>query len=170
MRTLVLGVGNTLLTDEGAGIHVIDHLRREHPVLPGVTYLDGGTLSFALAGAIEDADNLIVVDAAELTAEPGTVRSFVGAEMDRYLGAARRSVHEVALTDLIHIARLTDCLPAKRALVGIQPADLAWGHRPSELIAMAIPSACRKVLELMRAWREEGSRDLASLDDAAPSH
>ena len=63
MKTLVLAIGNTLLTDEGVGIHALQALQEQHPEPAGVTYMDGGTLSFTLAGAVEDADNLIVLDA-----------------------------------------------------------------------------------------------------------
>ena len=46
---LVLGVGNTLLQDEGAGVHVVRRLRDQSSPDPQVQYLDGGTLSFVLA-------------------------------------------------------------------------------------------------------------------------
>ena len=75
-NTLILGIGNTLLADEGTGIHMLDYLRRHHPELRDITCLDGGTLSFTLAPWIEEADNLIVIDAAELNAVPGTVEVF----------------------------------------------------------------------------------------------
>ena len=39
--TLILGIGNTLLADEGLGIHLLDYLREHYPDIPGVTYLDG---------------------------------------------------------------------------------------------------------------------------------
>ncbi len=55
---LVLGIGNVLLSDEGAGVHALIYLSERHPVLPGVRYLDGGTLSFTLAEAVEDAERL----------------------------------------------------------------------------------------------------------------
>ena len=152
--TLVLGIGNTLLSDEGIGVHVIEYLRKRHPTLPGVTYLDGGTLSFTLAGPIENADQLIVVDATELKATPGTMRVFIGGDLDRFLGAGQRSVHEVGLLDLLNIARLTDTLPRRRALVGIQPGELGWGERPSVPVADVIPAAAARVLELIGAWCE----------------
>lgn len=152
-RTLILAVGNTLLRDEGAGIHV---LRELGPLLAGredVELMDGGTLSFTLAGAIEEADRLIVLDAAQLGAPPGTTRVFVGDEMDAFVGGnRRRSVHEVGLIDLMAIARLTDRLPRARALVGIQPQDLTWGEAPSPEVAAAIPVACRHVLDLLERW------------------
>ncbi|MDH3987469.1 MAG: hydrogenase maturation protease, partial [Gammaproteobacteria bacterium] len=96
-NTLILGIGNTLLADEGTGIHMLDYLQRHYPGHPDVEYLDGGTLSFTLAPWIEEADNLIVIDAAELDAHPGTVEVFAGEDMDRFAGKTKRSVHEVSL-------------------------------------------------------------------------
>ncbi len=155
MATIVLGVGNTLLTDEGVGVHVVERLRREHSDLDAVEYLDGGTLSFTLAGPMADADQLIVIDAAELKAAPGTVTLFENEAMDDYLGRGkRRSVHEVSLLDLLAIAHLTDSLPARRALIGIQPQELGWGDVPSPAVAAAIPAACDMTLDLIRKWRQ----------------
>ena len=60
-KTLVLGIGNTLLSDEGVGVHMLDWMQTHHPEITGIDYLDGGTLSFTLAPYIEDTDNLIVL-------------------------------------------------------------------------------------------------------------
>ena len=70
--TLILGVGNTLLSDEGAGIHALNQLESEYSHIPNLSFLDGGTLSFTLATRIEDCKNLIVFDAAELKQPAGT--------------------------------------------------------------------------------------------------
>ena len=102
-NTLILGIGNTLLADEGTGIHMLDYLQRHYPGHPDVEYLDGGTLSFTLAPWIEEADNLIVIDAAELDAPPGTVEVFTGEEMDRFAGKTKRSVHEVSQIGRAHV-------------------------------------------------------------------
>ncbi|MCB1737512.1 MAG: HyaD/HybD family hydrogenase maturation endopeptidase, partial [Gammaproteobacteria bacterium] len=138
-RTLVLGIGNTLLTDEGVGVFVLHALHRQFGHLPDLDFVDGGTLSFTLASAIEDADYLIVLDAAELNAEPGVVHTFEDAAMDGFLGAPRRSVHEVGLMDLMDIARLTEHVPRRRALIGIQPHCFEWGDVPSPEVAAALP-------------------------------
>ncbi len=153
MRVLVLGIGNTLLGDEGSGVHVVEYLRSRYPESDGIRYLDGGTLSFTLAGDIGVSDHLVVVDAAQLGESPGAVRCFQDADMDRFLGAAKRSVHEVGLLDLMDIARLTDTLPARRALVGIQPETMDWADGPSESVARAIPAAAERVLRLVEDWR-----------------
>lgn len=155
MKTLVLGIGNTLLTDEGAGVHALEALRAAHPAQENVTLLDGGTLSFTLAGDIEQADNLIVIDAAQLKREPGTVACMTNQEMDDFLGSCKRSVHEVGLLDLLDIARLTDTLPMNRALVAIQPEKVDWGDSPTASVANAIPKAVGHVIELIHEFREQ---------------
>jgi hydrogenase maturation protease len=150
--TLVLGVGNTILTDEGVGPWVVDRLRSLNPDAPGITWMDGGTLSFSIAADVEDARYLIVVDATELKAEPGTVRVFVDEEMDAMLGGHGRSIHEVGLMDLINMARLTERLPKRRALVGIQPEVIDWGTEPSASVGAAMPAAARAVAALIEEW------------------
>ena len=151
-NTLILGIGNTLLSDEGAGIHALNLLQTLHPELQNITYIDGGTLSFTLAAYIEDCDRLIVFDAAELKAPPGTVRTMAGEEMDVFLGAARRSPHEVGLLDLFDIARLTESLPEKRALIGIQPATIEWGMSPTPGVADGLPVAVEQAVDLLGQW------------------
>lgn len=153
-KTLILGIGNTLLTDEGIGIHVINYLVEHYPDLADVTYLDGGTLSFTLAGPIAEHDNLIVVDAARLKQPPGTVQTLLGEAMDRYLTGNRESVHEVGLMDLLDIARLSETYPSNRALVGIQPESLDWGDAPSDNVAPAVPIAAEAVLSLLQQWHK----------------
>jgi hydrogenase maturation protease len=152
-KTLVLGIGNTLLSDEGAGIHALNLLQSYHPDQPDLTYIDGGTLSFTLATYIEDCEFLIVFDAAELKSSPGTVRTMVGEQMDAFLGAARRSPHEVGLLDLFDIARLTETLPENRALIGIQPRDIEWGMSPTKPVAEALPLAVSEAEKLLVHWK-----------------
>jgi len=153
---LVLGIGNSLLCDEGVGVHLVRRLEADAPDAgAGLRFVDGGTLSFTLAGDIESADRLIVIDAAQLDAAPGTVRVFVDTEMDHFVGTGKRSVHEVGLIDLLDIARLTDSLPRQRALVAIQPENLTWGCELSPSVADAVPLAVREVRRLIRNWHPE---------------
>ncbi len=166
-KTLILGIGNTLLSDEGVGIHVLQALQARYPQIENVEYLDGGTLSFSLASWIETADRLIVLDAAEFHQPPGTVRILRNEEMDRFLGLPRRSVHEVSLLDLLDIARLTECLPEPRMLLGIQPEIVDWGEYPSTAVAAAIPQAVKKIEQQLRQWDHLFVQERAVQDGAA---
>ena len=157
MKTTILGIGNTLLRDEGIGIHVLKALQARLPADDALSFVDGGTLSFTLAAEIEASDRLVVIDAAQLGEAPGTVRCFIDNEMDSFLGSCKRSVHEVGLLDLFDIARLTQTLPGQRALVGIQPASVDWGEEPTEAVAAAIPVAVQKVCDLLELWKTEAA-------------
>lgn len=153
MKTLVLAIGNKLLSDEGAGLHVLEALNKHYPETDHVTYMDGGTLSFTLAGAVEDADNLIVIDAAQLKSQPGTVDCMLDEQMDQFLGNCKRSVHEIGLLDLLDITRLTDNLPKRRALIGIQPETIDWGDSLTESVQQAVPVAMEYVVDLLQQWQ-----------------
>ncbi len=154
MKTLVLGIGNTLLTDEGVGVHVITALAARLAHFPDVTLLDGGTLSFTLAGPIEGTDALIVVDAANIGTKPGQWTLLQGDEMDAFLMSNRRAtVHEVGLTDLRAIAILAGYWPEKRAMLAIQPDVIDWGDYPTPAVAAAIPPACTAIHELIEEWQ-----------------
>ncbi len=143
MKLLVLGIGNTLLTDEGLGIVAMRELEAQFGNRADMEFLDGGTLSFTLAVPISECSALLVIDAAELGAVPGSVSSYEGAEMDRFLGENRKSsVHEVGLLDLMSISLLTGHWPELRALIGVQPEVVGWGEKLTPVVAAAMPEVC----------------------------
>lgn len=152
-QTLILGLGNVLLTDEAVGAVVVRRLSEMDPGGSRAIYLDGGTLSFTLASSIAEARKLIVVDAAAMGEQPGTVRVLEGEAMDRQLSAHAKSVHEVGLSDLMDMARLTDSLPEHRALIGIEPKTVDWGDRLTPEVEQAVQGACCAVLALIDRWK-----------------
>jgi len=156
MNTLVLGLGNTLLGDEGIGVHIIQSLQKEYADLNGVSFLDGGTLSFTLAGYIEETDNLIIIDAAQLNSLAGDIAVYEGEQMDQFVSSNRnKSVHEVNINDILALAHLTGHLPERRALIGIQPQLIDWADSLSEPVANAIPKVCKLTHSLIMRWKQE---------------
>jgi len=151
-QTLVLGIGNVLLADEGVGVQMLDFLSKHHPRVAAHALVDGGTLSFTLAMYLEAAERLVVIDAAELGLSPGSVQVFEGGDMDRFAGRTRRSVHEVSLGDLLAIAHLTGHIPEQRALVAIQPHTIDWGQQLSAPVRAALPGAAREIEQLLMRW------------------
>lgn len=153
MKITVLGLGNTLLKDEGIGVHVL-HALRERDGDDSLELIDGGTLSFTLSPYIEDAERLIVIDAAELKQPAGSVACLEAEQMDDFvLGNRKRSVHEVSLMDLLAIARLNGRLPDYRALIAVQPHSVDWGEAPTPRVADAIPRACEEINQLIQRWQ-----------------
>ncbi len=152
MKVLVMGVGNTLMQDDGVGIHVIEALADDPERHPALQVVDGGTIGLALLPDLEDADAVIVVDASELDAAPGTLAVFHGREIDEQLSGKRRTVHEVALLDLFAAAGIRGRLPERRALVAIQPGCTDWGTGGTPPVQAAVPRACAVIADLARAW------------------
>jgi len=150
---LVLGIGNVLLSDDGAGVKLVERLCCELGA-DAANFVDGGTLGFSLLSYIESANSLLVIDAAELEGLPGTVSLFEGLAMDRFLASVRRrTVHEVGLIDLLDMARLQGCLPSRRALLCIQPSRIEWSETLSAPVAQAMPAAGRQAQALLQRWR-----------------
>ena len=155
----MLGIGNPLMSDDGVGLRVLEALAAHSPALPGVEYVDAGTLSFLLLPRIECASALLVLDAARLGLAPGAVQSFVGPAMDDFLRGASVGVHDVGLRDLLDAARLTDALPARRALVGVQPDAIGWGTELSAKVQGSVHTAVLAAREILERWmrRDEAS-------------
>jgi len=163
MRVLVMGVGNTLLQDDGIGVHVTESLRAEQtdePLCfdPEFDLIDGGTIGLSLLPDIEDAAAVIVVDASEIGEAPGTLRIFRDREIDQQLSGKRRTVHEVALADLFAAAAIRGRSPGRRALVAIQPASTELGLDLTPDVRAAIPKAREAIVGLARQWRAEEDR------------
>lgn len=151
---LVLGLGNILLSDEAVGVNVVKHLQG----LPaeetqGLTLMDGGTMGLSLLVAMEDADAMIIVDAAVLNDKPGAMKIFEGPDMDHFLRHRGRSPHDIGLDDILDGLRLREAVPEHRALVGIQPAVLTIGEHLTPDVAAAVPKAAESILQLIRIWR-----------------
>jgi hydrogenase maturation protease len=149
---LVLGFGNVLLGDDGAGVRIVDRLRAQSGD-SDCQCIDGGTMSFNLLAYVEAAHAMLVVDAAEMRATPGTVFLFEGNAMDEFLqGARRRTVHEIGLMDLLDMARLEASLPPRRALLCVQPGPIGWSDALSAAVAAALPAAVGLAAAQLQRW------------------
>ena len=148
----VVGIGNNLLTDDGAGIHTLERFAAGNSD-NDVECLDGGTVGLALLDRLANLHGLVALDAMILGKEPGTVTVLQGEAMDEHLRNQHGSVHEVGLSDLMDALRLRGELPANRALIGIEPADMNWGTEPTESVAAAVPEAAARADDLVREWR-----------------
>ena len=150
----VVGIGNSLLTDDGAGIHTLERFAEDNAD-DDVCCLDGGTVGLALFDRLANLNGLIALDAMKLGKNPGAVTVLLGEDMDSHLRNQHGSVHEVGLSDLMDALRLSGNLPANRALIGIEPEDMDWGTKPTPVVAAAVPEAAAFAEDLVRTWRAE---------------
>jgi hydrogenase maturation protease len=158
---VVLGIGNTLLRDDGVGVHVVRELERQvargDALLPPDTQLvDGGTLGLDLLPLIAGARAVLLVDAALLGGAPGSVSVLRGDAL-RAPGGSARAVVPAGIDDLLAAARLADVLPAAVALVGVQPGEIAAGLALTGVVRAALPAAIAATVAELRRLDADGA-------------
>ena len=149
--TLVLGLGNILLSDDAVGVRVAERLLDEYSFPPEVLVMDGGTLGLDLLGYVQDADRLVVVDALNVKAKPGTMARLVDEEVPAFL-APKISAHQMGLVDLLAAARLTGHFPHELVLWGVQPESLEVGLALTPAVAAQVESLAKHVLDELSRW------------------
>jgi len=150
-RTLILGVGNLLLSDEGAGLRVVEQLVTTHDLPEEVMALDGGTLGLDLLHYLEGVENLLIVDAVEMGEEPGAILRMEGEDVPSFL-SVKMSPHQIGIPDMLFAAKLRDLYPRNVVLWGVQPGSLGVGLELSPPVAAQIDVLMTKVLEELRRW------------------
>jgi hydrogenase maturation protease len=150
-RTLVLGLGNSLLADEGVGIHVLKRLQECYHFPPDVQLLDGGTLGLDLLHHVEAADRLLVIDALELGAEPGMRARLEGEQVPAFL-SVKLSPHQIGLADLLAASRLRQAYPEQVVLLGVQPAVIDVGLDLSPSVAAEVDALAEEAVMELHRW------------------
>ena len=111
-RTLILGIGNLLLSDDGVGIHAVRLLQENVKFDKSVQVIDGGTCGLDLMQYLEGMDRLIILDAAKPNHSPGKITRITGEKVPAYL-SIKTSPHEIGLPELLFAAKLTDIYPKR---------------------------------------------------------
>jgi hydrogenase maturation protease len=150
-ETLVLGIGNLVMSDDGVGVRAVQHLASTYRFPPGVTLLDGGTLGLDLLPRLEGVERLLVVDAIESGNVPGTVIRLAGDEVPIAL-ATKVSPHQMGLKDLLAVADLQGHLPEHVVLVGIQPASIEMATELSHAVEGSFTELTDQVLVELGEW------------------
>lgn len=134
MRTLILGIGNLLLGDEGVGVHIARALQQEQ--LPeNVTVLDAGTAFLDMLPAIERADHIIIVDAMKAGEAPGTVYLVPFGECAK--GENIASLHEFDMARMLYMMERET--PPDVSVYGVEPETIDWGTELSPVVQEIVP-------------------------------
>ena len=151
MNIAVFGIGNILLSDDGAGVHAINKLKNEYEFPLSVELIDGGTKGLDLLPLLEGRDKVLFVDAANFKKEPGTVDTVIGDKIPAFL-SQKLSVHQIGLPDMLFAARLMGITPQEMCLIGIQPKSMETGTELSEAVSIKMKDLVEKVLQKLKEW------------------
>ena len=151
---VVVGVGNLIRSDDGLGLHAMQRLAAD-PRVPQradapVTFVDGGTRGLELVNDTADASHVLILDAIESDAEPGTLVSLTGGELASL--PAGWSVHQLGIVDwMTALVMLRGDAPVVQVL-GLQPARIDWGTTLSPSVEGALGRLVDAAVDQLQEW------------------
>ncbi len=151
MNVLVLGLGNILLQDEGLGVRALERLVAQHSLPDQVQAMDGGTLGLVLLPYLEQATDLLILDAVQTGQPPGTLVRLEGSAIPSAL-SPKLSVHQVGLQELLALGDLQGTLPHRIVLWGMEPGSLDWGLELSSLVLSRLDDLVTAAANELGEW------------------
>lgn len=155
-RIVVLGVGNILNRDEGAGVYALQELEK---ILPEgwkekVELVDGGVLGLDLLPYVERATHLLVLDVADFQGRPGEIREFSGGALKTFF-TGKISWHQLGFQEVLEVARVRGHYPGQVRLVGVQPGNMEVGLGLSSALELSVKDMARRALDILKNWLED---------------
>jgi hydrogenase maturation protease len=150
MKTLILGAGNLLLSDEGFGVHFIRHLQEHYTLPPEVELFDAGTLGLMAGHKLEEADRVYIVDVIAAPGDPGTCIRYSKEDFLLKRIPLKLSPHQIGVQEMLLVSSLRGRCPQEISLLGIIPDSVEPGTQLSPLLQRRLPQlASQLVAELL---------------------
>jgi hydrogenase maturation protease len=150
-RTVVIGLGNPIMQDDGIGLALLARLRLRGPFVPEPLFVDGGTWGMNLLPTIEAAERVLFLDAVDTGSAPGTAVRLERDGMPRWLGH-KLSPHQIDLKEVLALAELRGKLPREAFVVGIQPERVEMGTSLSDAADAGLEDALALAVDTLRMW------------------
>jgi len=150
-RIVVLGLGNLLRSDEGLGVRAVERIQERYTLRAHVQLVDGGTLGLDLLCFLEEAERVLILDAALTDGPPGTLLRATGDEVPAFLGL-HTSPHEIALPDLLAITQLRGTTPGELVVLGMQPETIVLGWGLSEAVEAHMDALVEAAVSELERW------------------
>ncbi|MFN3975575.1 MAG: HyaD/HybD family hydrogenase maturation endopeptidase [Aquificaceae bacterium] len=152
MKTLILGVGNVLLSDEGLGVRVVEELRNRYKFPEEVCLMEGGTLGLSLLYHIEKVDRLLIIDVLLGGKPPGTLYKLRGEDVLTYLEKRRLSAHDIGIQEVLAMLRFVGRLPKEIVVLGMEPESFDASLELSPLVQKNLNRLIEEILKQLREW------------------
>lgn len=149
--TLVLGLGNPLMGDDGFGLAVLERMRQRGDIPRSASLVDGGTWGMNLLPEIEQAGRLLLLDAVNARKRPGSIIRLERNELPRWL-TLKVSPHQVDLREVLALAELRGSLPQDTIAIGVQPLRVEMHLGLSPLVASRVEDVTDLAIRQLIAW------------------
>ena len=150
-EVVVLGLGNILMQDEGAGVHLVRRLEERYKFEPEIEIVDGGTSGLDLLPFFGSDKCLLICDAVNFNKAPGSIGIIENEAILTQLNP-KTSLHHLGLADVISVSTLLDKLPRKMVLLGIQPEVMDLDLEMSETVRARIPDMLEQIEMILGNW------------------
>ncbi|MFC1784582.1 hydrogenase maturation protease [Candidatus Neomarinimicrobiota bacterium] len=148
----VIAVGNDLYGDDGIGNAVLQSLE-QNPDMKDIELIDGATDALGLIDHFSGADHVIIVDAAQMGENPGTVKVFSKEEIKLKIKMDHLTVHGISLAETFDIAQLVDSLPKNLTIIGIEPKNIGISQNLSDEVTQSIPEVVSNIINLTQIYK-----------------
>jgi hydrogenase maturation protease len=150
-ETVVIGVGNPLMGDDGLGIEALELLRTRWRFEPSLDLLDGGTWGLNLLPHVETASRVLFIDAININAEPGTLVELERGDIPRFL-ARKLSPHQIDVKEVLALAELRGTLPEQLVAIGLQPDSVEMRTSLSPALVLRLGDLVACVIRRLEVW------------------
>ncbi len=149
-KTLVLGIGNILLQDEGIGVRVVEYLQ-QGPVPDDVEFLDGGTAGADLIDVLSDREHVVIIDAADFDVPAGTILRMTPQD---WLTKQENplSLHDLDIPQTLAMTRILNCAPHHVVCFAIVPESIEPGMELTDTHKRLVPRIAEMVLDEILAF------------------
>lgn len=137
MKAVVLGIGNTILSDEGVGVRAAEALLERFDPPENVEVIDGGTAGMELLEPLSNLDLLVVLDAVKRGQPPGSVVKLAGAEVPVFF-RSKLSPHQISICDVLASLEFIGDKPKDMVLIGVEPESLELGLELTPSVAARV--------------------------------
>jgi hydrogenase maturation protease len=148
---LLIGVGNILLQDEGLGVRAVQHLTRRFRLPPEIEAIDGGVKGLDLLPYLEGKSAVLVLDAVQTDAPPGTLVRLEGDAIRAAL-SLKMSMHQIGIQELLAVAQFQGTLPPRVVVWGMEPGALEPGLSLSSAVADKLDALVNAAVAELREW------------------
>jgi len=148
-KLTVLGIGNTLMTDEAIGVRLMEAVRDCHGWPEDVEFVDGGAGGLGLMNVIEDADRLVVFDAAEMKLPAGEFRIVQPNQVSDEPLEHRASMHDMPFMETLELCERFGRCPQSIQMFVVQPASIELGRGLSKEVSSALGGLAEEAEKLV---------------------
>ncbi len=151
-KTLILGVGNPLMADEGIGVEAVKILLEKYKFPENVEVIDGGTQGLELLQYFQNVKNLLIIDAVYFSKRKSGEIIKIPKEKIKYYLKTKMSVHDIGLEDIISALDLTGTLPENIVIIGMIPEKIQFSYGLSDTVKSNMDNLINEILNQLKKW------------------